>query len=119
MSQADFEWLQQQVRPVMVDDTIAQLPDLSPGWQSRLSGSHPKPSTPPRQTPEVLSMASFEPLPPPLLHASESPASRPEAPKIAPSPQPEASGSRHDDQGVKVGSRHGNGGNVGNGTRWI
>jgi hypothetical protein len=64
--------------------------------------------------PEVLSMASFEPLPPPLLHASESPASRPEAPKIAPSPQSEASGSRHDDQGAggTVGST---GGNLGSG----
>jgi len=54
----------------------------------------PKLSPPPRQTPEALSMASFEPSPPPLLHASESPASRPEAPKIAPSPQPEASSDR-------------------------
>jgi hypothetical protein len=39
-------------------------------------------------------MTSFEPSPPPLLHASESPDSRPEAPKIAPSQQPEASSDR-------------------------
>jgi hypothetical protein len=50
--------------------------------------------TPPTQAPEALSMTSFEPSPPPMLHASESPASRPEAPKIAPSQQPEASSDR-------------------------
>jgi hypothetical protein len=50
--------------------------------------------TPPTQAPEAQSTTSFEPSPPPLLHASESPASRHESPRIAPSPQPEASSDR-------------------------
>lgn len=89
LSQADFEWLQQQDRPVMVDDTIAQLPDLSPGWQSRLCGSSPQVVSTPPQTPEPQTPPSFEPVVSPTVHGSDFEVHEPEPRQIAPSAEPE------------------------------
>lgn len=94
MSQADFEWLQQQDRPVMVDDTIAQLPDLSPGWQSRLGGSQHQPTPPPTQTPEPQTPPSFEPDFSSVVQGSGFPVQPPEPPLKALPPTPEPTSDR-------------------------
>ena len=90
MSQADFEWLQQQDRPVMVDDTIAQLPDLSPGWQSRLGGSTQENTRTPNESAAPVAMQGFKPDPlPPVRSACDTPA--PPAPPLkalSPTPAP-------------------------------
>jgi hypothetical protein len=94
MSQADFEWLQQQDRPVMVDDTIAQLPDLSPGWQSRLGGSIAPTPEPTSNHLEPLTQSSFEGFNTDMVRLSNQPSNHPGSTQLAlsaalePNPEP-------------------------------
>jgi hypothetical protein len=94
MSQADFEWLQAQGRPVMVDDTIAQLPDLSPGWQSRLCGSIAPTPEPTSNHLEPRTQSSFEGFNTDMVRESNQPSNQPGSPLLAlsaalePNPEP-------------------------------
>jgi hypothetical protein len=75
LNQSDLEWLRGQQWPCMVDDVLAQVPDLSLGWQSRLGGSTTTTITTASNLIEPQSPYSLKATTPPGFDASNQPGS--------------------------------------------
>jgi hypothetical protein len=90
----DLAWLQTQQWPCMVDDSIATLPDLSDGWQSRLGGSIAPTPEPTSNHLEPRTQSSFEGFNTDMVRESNQPSNRPGSPLLAlsaalePNPEP-------------------------------
>jgi hypothetical protein len=90
----DLAWLQTQQWPCMVDDSIATLPDLSDGWQSRLGGSIAPTPEPTSNHLEPRTQSSFEGFNTDMVRLSNQPSNPPGSTQLAlsaalePNPEP-------------------------------
>jgi hypothetical protein len=90
----DLAWLQTQQWPCMVDDSIATLPDLSDGWQSRLGGSIAPTPEPTSNHLEPHTQSSFEGFNTDMVRESNQPSNQPGSTQLAlsaalePNPEP-------------------------------